>query len=127
MTVRKLTLSLILVAVVSASGASLADAASSWDGVWTGYWKQRSLATIIVQNGIVVSPKRHIPRQTQVNGNVLSYEIPGMSHVSLTRTGENTATAVRISTFNGRRRTGSWDQMSSGAGAGSSGGLFARQ
>jgi hypothetical protein len=126
MKVRNALVSFLALGSVVIDGSSLAQAGNSWDGTWKGYWKQRDLSQITVKGVSVMSLKTGHIFAAQINDDTLSYETK-THRVVLTRTGDNTATAISIGTFSGRIRTGSWNQISSGGGAGSSYGLFVRE
>jgi len=120
-------LSLGLLAIVVFCTAEAAEAASSWDGIWKGYWHQKRLVTITIQNGIpadLFSNEHHSrPFGTQIHGETFSFDTRN-NHIVLTRTGENSADGMKTGTFNGRKYFGG---LASGYDATSTAGLFTRQ
>jgi hypothetical protein len=121
---RSLSLCFVVIAVFSMP--ETVQAASSWDGRWKGYWRQRQPVIVTIQNGIVTdyftTEKHYAISGTHLTGESLSFDTRS-NHIVLTRTGENIADGIRIGTFNGRHHVGG---LASGHGAGSAGGLFTR-
>jgi beta-lactamase regulating signal transducer with metallopeptidase domain len=107
---------------------SSAQPANSWNGAWTGYWTGTwgqlfLLSRVTIKDGAVVeyisSGHHATAKATRVTNSAISFDTPE-SRITLTRTGQNFANAIKVDTFTGR-------PLGSQYGAGSSGGMFARR
>ena len=84
-------------AAAAITGVSYAQDAKSWDGTWTGYWNNRSFCKIIISGGKLVEYDFGAGRDTNLTlseANATSFAFHSrFMHVTLTKTGETTASA----------------------------------
>jgi hypothetical protein len=70
---------------------------TSWDGIWNGSWGGLTAAKIIIAGGRVVEyDYRGTPQkigETTISGDTLSFGTPPSFAITLTRTGDTTASA----------------------------------